>query len=57
MIRVNDRTAGGFLLFNESAADRLRFIRTSRAAGVPLAKIARLLTFSDQRDRMEQQAW
>jgi len=50
MVRVNERTAGGLLLFYEPAVERVRFIRTARAAGVPVAKIARLLMVCDQGD-------
>ncbi len=50
LIQVNDRTAGGLLLFNESAIERLRFIRSARDARVPLAEIARLLAASDSED-------
>jgi len=50
MVQVNERTAGGLLLFYEPAVERVRFIRTARAAGVPVAKIARLLMVCDQGD-------
>lgn len=50
LIRVNDRTAGGLLLFDETAIVRLHFIRTARAAGVPLGLIVRLLAASDKGD-------
>ena len=46
LIQVNDRTAGGLLLFFEPAIIRLRFIKTAREAGVPLAKIVCLLAGS-----------
>ncbi len=47
LIQVSDRTNGGLLLFNEAAIKRLRFIKTARDAGVPLAKIVCLLTARD----------
>ncbi|BCG63436.1 MAG: MerR family transcriptional regulator, mercuric resistance operon regulatory protein [Methyloprofundus sp.] len=47
LIQVSDRTDGGLLLFNEIAVERLRFIKTAREAGVPLAKISGLLAASD----------
>jgi len=50
LIQVNDRTTGGLLLFSKPAIERLRFIRTARAAGAPLAQIARLLAASDNGD-------
>jgi MerR family transcriptional regulator, mercuric resistance operon regulatory protein len=50
MIQVNDRTAGGLLLFSEPAIERIQFIRTARDAGVPLAQIIRLLAASDNGD-------
>ena len=37
LIQVSDRTKGG-LLFDETAIQRLCFIKTARDAGVPLAK-------------------
>ena len=50
LIQVCDRTGGGLLLFNETAIERLRFIKTARDAGVPLAKIVCLLLTSDNGD-------
>jgi len=50
LIQVSDRTNGGLLLFNETAIKRLRFIKTARDAGVPLAKIVCLLAASDKGD-------
>jgi len=47
LIQVSDRTDGGLLLFNETAIERLRFIKIARDAGVPLAKISSLLSASD----------
>lgn len=47
LIQVSDRTDGGLLLFNEIAVERLRFIKTAREAGVPLAKICCLLAAND----------
>jgi MerR family mercuric resistance operon transcriptional regulator len=47
LIQVNDRTNGGLLLFNETAIERLRFIKIARDAGVPLAKISGLLSAND----------
>ena len=37
-------------MFNEAAIKRLRFIKTARDAGVPLAKIVCLLAASDKGD-------
>ena len=37
-------------MFNEAAIKRLRFIKTARDAGVPLAKIVCLLVASDKGD-------
>jgi MerR family mercuric resistance operon transcriptional regulator len=48
LIQVSDRTNGGLLLFDEAAIQRLRFIKTARDAGVPLAKIVCLLVASDK---------
>jgi MerR family mercuric resistance operon transcriptional regulator len=48
LIQVSDRTSGGLLLFDETAIQRLRFIKTARDAGVPLAKIVCLLAASDK---------
>ena len=42
LIRAGGRTAGGYLLFTEAAAARLRFIRTARDAGVPVGQLVRL---------------
>ncbi len=42
LIRASARTAGGYLLFTEAAAGRLRFIRTARDAGVPVSQLVRL---------------
>ena len=50
LIQISDRTQGGLLLFNEAAVKRLRFIKIARNAGVPLAKIACLLSTSDKGD-------
>ncbi len=50
LIQVCARTGGGLLLFNETAIERLRFIKTARDAGVPLAKIVSLLLTSDKGD-------
>ena len=50
LIKVNDRTAGGLLLFGEPAVERLRFIKTARDAGVPLAKIVCLMAAIDKGD-------
>ncbi len=50
LIEAKNRTAGGLLLFDETASERLRFIKTARDAGIPLAKIVCLLTASDTRD-------
>lgn len=50
MIQVNDRTAGGILLFYQPAVERLQFIRSARDAGVPVASIAHLLAASDDED-------
>jgi len=50
LVQVNARTAGGLLLFSEPAIERLRFIKTARDVGVPLAKIVCLLTASDNDD-------
>jgi len=47
LIQISDRTDGGLLLFNEAATERLRFIKTARDAGVPLAKISGLLSAND----------
>ncbi len=47
LIQVSERTGGGLLLFNDAAIERLRFIKTARDAGVPLAKIVCLLTARD----------
>ncbi len=47
LIQVSDRTKGGLLLFDEAAIQRLRFIKTARYAGVPLAKIVCLLAARD----------
>ena len=47
LIQISDRTKGGLLLFDEAAIQRLRFIKTARDAGVPLAKIVCLLTARD----------
>jgi MerR family mercuric resistance operon transcriptional regulator len=47
LIQVSDRTKGGLLLFDEAAIQRLRFIKTAREAGVPLAKIVCLLAARD----------
>ncbi len=47
LIQVSDRTDGGLLLFNKVAIERLRFIKTARDAGVPLAKISGLLSAND----------
>jgi len=40
-------------LFDEFAIQRLRFIKTARDAGVPLAKIVCLLVASDKGDDKE----
>jgi len=53
LIQVSDRTNGGLLLFDEVAIQRLRFIKTARDAGVPLAKIVCLLAASDKGDDEE----
>lgn len=53
LIQVSDRTKGGLLLFDEAAIQRLRFIKTARDAGVPLAKIVCLLTASDKGNNEE----
>jgi len=53
LIQVSDRTKGGLLLFDEAAIQRLRFIKTARDAGVPLAKIVCLLIASDKGDNEE----
>ena len=53
LIQVSDRTKGGLLLFDETAIQRLRFIKTARDASVPLAKIVCLLTASDKGDDEE----
>ena len=53
LIQVSDRTKGGLLLFDETAIQRLRFIKTARDAGVPLAKIVCLLIASDKGDNEE----
>ncbi len=50
LIKVSDRTKGGLLLFDEIAIQRLRFIKTARGAGVPLAKIVCFLIASDKGD-------
>lgn len=50
LIQVSDRTKGGLLLFDETAIQRLRFIKTARDAGVPLAKIVCLLSTRDKED-------
>ena len=50
LIQVSDRTKGGLLLFDEAAIQRLRFIKTARDAGVPLAKIVYLLVARDKGD-------
>ena len=50
LILVSDRTQGGLLLFDKLAIKRLRFIKTARDAGVPLAKIACLLSTRDKGD-------
>ena len=50
LIQVSDRTSGGLLLFDDAAIQRLRFVKTARDAGVPLAKIVCLLAASDKGD-------
>lgn len=50
LIQVSDRTTGGLLLFAEPVIGRLQFIKTARDAGVPLAKIVRLLAASDKKN-------
>jgi MerR family mercuric resistance operon transcriptional regulator len=50
LVQVTDRTKGGLLLFDETAIQRLRFIKTARDAGVPLAKIVCLLVARDKCD-------
>ena len=47
LIQVSARTNGGLLLFNEATTKRLRFIKTARDAGVPLAKIRCFLSAND----------
>ncbi len=50
LIQISNRTSGGLLLFDLIAIERLRFIKTAREAGVPLAKIVCLLSTSDKGD-------
>ena len=50
LIQISDRTQGGLLLVDDLAIKRLRFIKTARDAGVPLAKIACLLSTRDKGD-------
>jgi MerR family transcriptional regulator, mercuric resistance operon regulatory protein len=50
LIRVGGRTAGGYLLFTEAAAARLRFIRTARDAGVPVSQLVRLFAEVDEKE-------
>ena len=50
LIQVNDRTAGGMLLFYEPVIERLRFIRMASDVGVPLEQIDRLLAARNNRD-------
>jgi MerR family transcriptional regulator, mercuric resistance operon regulatory protein len=50
LIWAGGRTAGGYLLFSESAAARLRFIRTARDAGVPVSQLVRLFAEADEKE-------
>ena len=51
LIRPGARTAGGYLLFTEAAAARLRFIRIARDAGVPISQLVRLFAEVDETEQ------
>ena len=50
LIQISDRTTEGLLLLAEPVIESLRFIKTARDAGIPLAKIVCLLAASDKED-------
>ncbi len=47
------RTAGGYLLYPNTAIERLRFIRVAREADVPVSELVRLFSAGDRNDPSE----
>lgn len=47
------RTAGGYLLYPDTAVARLQFIRIAREADVPISELVRLFSAGDSNDPSE----
>ncbi len=48
LLRPGRRSAGGFRLYDEEALQRLRFIRSAQALGIPLREVRRILAVRDE---------
>lgn len=48
LVRPSARTAAGYRLYEEHAADRLQFIRRAKALGMSLVDIGRILAVRDE---------
>lgn len=53
LIQACDRTKAGYHLYQETTAERLRFIRKARGAGVPIRQLVSLFAASDSENRTE----
>jgi MerR family transcriptional regulator, mercuric resistance operon regulatory protein len=47
LLTANSRSSGNYRMYDESACDRLHFIKSAQAAGFTLSDIRALLDFSD----------
>ena len=48
LVRPSSRTAAGYRLYDEQSANRLQFIRRSKALGMSLSDIRRILAVRDE---------
>ena len=53
LIKACDRTPAGYYLYEETTAERLRFIRKAREAGVSIRHLVSLFAASDSGQRAE----
>jgi len=53
LIEACDRTSAGYYLYEEAAAERLRFIRKAREAGVSISHLVSLFDASDSENQTE----
>jgi DNA-binding transcriptional MerR regulator len=48
LLRPQRRSEGGFRIYGEEAVERLRFIKSAQALGIPLRDVRRILAVRDE---------